>query len=478
MPNAVQSLCPAGHGPRDPGFCYYGAGRSPAGIQRDLGLDRAQLTFLSAVYGLAFGGLLLLGGRLADRLGRRRALEVGLGLFGMGALVGMTAPGFALLLAARFLQGVGAAVASPAAMALVGSVFTDERRRTQAMALWGTLSAFGAVAGILLSGFIASWLSWRWVFVLPLIAALAGVGLAARLLPPGPAPASRPLDVPGAILVTAGTGLLSYGLMKTLTDSWTSRSVLALLAGGGILLSAFLLVESRVASPLLPPSFFKNRHRTSALLVVLLVAAGHSTASFLLSLYWQQIRGYSPLATSLAFLPFVLLIVTGPLAARLLPRMGAPAISAAGMAAAGSGLFLAGQLGSGTAYGGLLLVGLLLIPLGTGLAFAGATVAATDDVPEEQRGLTAAVVNMAMEVGPTVGLALLVSLAGSYTSRLIAAGLDLLEATAAGYGFALQAGGLVFLVVASVAGVLLRRPVPPVRQSLPYGEGNEKEVQG
>ncbi|MEU4224750.1 MFS transporter [Nonomuraea sp. NPDC026600] len=402
-------------------------------IQDELRLSGGDLALVSTAYGLAFSGLLLLGGRLADLYGRRRVLMLGLGLFGVSSAAAALAPGLALLLTARFAQGVGAALAAPSAMALLGVLFPDPHRRARATAVWGGLAGIGATGGMLLSGVFAEWASWRWAFGVPLIATALAIVAAPRLLPADrPVPRAR-IDILGAVLVTAGLSTLSYGLVE---------SSYGPLIGGAVLLLAFMIVESRTAAPLVPPAFFAAPRRAVALAAIVLGSAGMATSFFFLSLHLQQVRGLSPLLTSAAFLPYgAVLIGTGSVAGRLLARFGVRIVLTTGLITAAAGLFLVGR------FDGALIAGLLVLPFGIALTFAGATVAAVTDVPDEQAGLAGGVVNTAMEIGPTLGLAVLVSLAAAQAG----------DATS-GYGFALAIAAVAFILMAPIAALLLRTP--------------------
>jgi MFS family permease len=400
-------------------------------IQDELRLSGGDLALVSTAYGLAFSGLLLLGGRLADLYGRRRVLMLGLGLFGLSSAAAALAPGLALLLIARFAQGIGAALTAPSAMALLGVLFPDPHRRARATAVWGGLAGIGATGGMLLSGVFAEWASWRWAFGVPVIATALALVAAPRLLP-----ADRPvrrarIDILGAALVTAGLSTLSYGLVE---------SSYGPLIGGAVLLLAFMIVESRAAAPLVPPAFFAAPRRAVALASIVLGSAGMATSFFFLSLHLQQVRGLSPLLTSAAFLPYgAVLIGTGSVAGRLLARFGIRIVLTTGLITAAAGLVLVGR------FDGALIAGLLVLPFGIALTFAGATVAAVTDVPDEQAGLAGGVVNTAMEIGPTLGLAVLVSLAAAQAG----------DATH-GYGFALGIAAVAFILMAPIAALLLR----------------------
>ncbi|MFE0047630.1 MFS transporter [Streptomyces albireticuli] len=436
---------------------------SPAlpAIQRDLGLSGAQLTLVSAAYGLSFSGLLMLGGRLADLLGRRRSLVAGAAVFGLASAAAGLAPGFAALLGGRFLQGVGAALAAPAAMSLVRSLYPEEGRHARALAVWGGLAGFGATSGMLLSGTVSTWVSWRWSFVVPAGVSLVAVLAARRLLPTGPAPARVRLDVPGAVLVTAGLTVMSYGLVEAGERSWGATVVWLPVLAGLVLLAAFVAVELRVSDPLVPMGFLLRRRRATALWATFIGAAGMSTIFFLLSLYFQEVRDVSPLLTSAAFLPFsAAQLATGLFAGRLIARFGGRAVTSGGLLLAAAGLLLIGTLDADSAYPGTLLIGLILFPVGIACVFSGSTVVALDGVEDKRAGLAGGVVNTAMEIGPTVGLAVLVSLATNRTTALRDGGTGVAEATSGGYGFALTIAAVAFAVSAVVAAVVLRRRPP------------------
>ncbi|XMN06050.1 MFS transporter [Streptomyces griseobrunneus] len=388
-------------------------------IGRAFSLDRADLILLSAAYGLTFSGLLLFGGRVADRFGGRRALTVGLLVFTAASLAALLAPGPQALLAARFAQGAGAALTAPAAMAVLRAVFPRPAAYAGAMATWGGLSVLGATAGNLLSGVISALASWRLALAVPVAVAGLALALAPRLLPATPAGAGRSLDLPGALLSTAGISLAGYGLVLTDAHSWGSPAVLAPLLTGAALLMAFLIAERRAHDPLLPLGFLRDRRRALALAAIGLTSAGTATTFILLSLHLQQDRGWSPLQTSTAFVPFaVALLISGRTAGPLIAGYGARAVTNCGLAVAATGLALLALTGLAPhhpyAYG--LLPGLLLLPAGAAAGFAGAAVLATDGVEPHRTGLAGGVMNTAMELGPTVVLAALLTLGSDITS--------------------------------------------------------------
>ncbi|WP_181359316.1 MFS transporter [Streptomyces sporangiiformans] len=412
-------------------------------IGHEFGLRREDLILLSAAYGLTFAGLLLFGGRLADRYGGRRALTAGLLLFGAASAAAPLAPGYAALLGARFAQGAGAALIAPAAMALLRTLFDSPAAYGRAMATWGGLSILGATAGNLLSGVISALWSWRWAFTVPLAVTVAALALAPRILfrpaispavdrpglPDRPAltpsalapPALTPpaLDLPGALLVTAGLTSASYGLVLTDAWPWSSGRVLGPLAAGVVLLAVFLAVERRTHDPLLPPRFLLDGRRALGLAATAFTSAGTATVFVLFSLHLQDGRDWSALRTSVAFTPFaVALIASSRVAGRLVARYGATAVTRAGLVTGAGGLMLLALFGldTGVPYAYGLLPGFVLLAAGVAASFAGAAVLATDRVPVERTGLAGGVHNTAMETGPTVVFALVLAVGGDAAS--------------------------------------------------------------
>ncbi|MER5931997.1 MFS transporter [Streptomyces sp. NPDC002054] len=382
-------------------------------IGAELGITRAGLILLTAAYGLSFAGLLLFGGRLADRYGGRPVFAAGLTVFGIASALAALAPGFEALLAARFAQGAGAAAVAPAGMAVLRALFPEPDAYGRAMATWGGLSVLGATAGNLGSGAISALLSWRWAFAVPVLVAAAALALVRRLLPATPPGPGRSLDLPGAVLATAGITLAGFGLVLTEAHSWGSAPVLVPLAAGLALLAAFPAAERRRADPLLPPGFLADRRRRLGLAAIALSAAGTASVFFLLSLGLQQQRGYSVLLTSAAFVPFATaLIGAGRAAPPLIGRYGPERVTGAGFGCGALGLALLAATGfdPGVPYAYGLLPGLLLLPAGVALSFAGAAVLATAGVPSRQAGLAGGVLNTAMESGATVLFALLLAL--------------------------------------------------------------------
>jgi MFS family permease len=429
------------------------------GIGAEFGLDRSELVVVSAAYGLSFSGVLLFGGRLADRFGGRPVFVAGLAVFAAASAAVPAASGFGALAAGRFGQGIGAALVAPAAMVLLRAIVPEPDRYGRAMATWGGLSVLGATTGIVLSGLVAAAVSWRWMFAVPLV--VAGLAL---LLTPSLLPASRPaapvaLDAPGAVLATSGITLLSYGLVMTGDHSWSSATAGVPIAAGLILLVAFGVREARTRDPLLPLGFLADRRRAAALAVIGLSAAATAVVCLFLTLYLQQIRGWSTLRTSLAFVPYALaLILVGRVAGRLVERFGAPRVVVAGLALAASGLFLLTPLDLHTSYLFGTLPGLVALPAGVALTFAAAAVLVVADVPRPQIGLAGGVMNTAIELGPTVGLAIVNAVATARTNQ-VSSSVDLPRAVTDGYtwGFATTGLATALLAVLIAVAVVPRR---------------------
>ncbi|MEU8927221.1 MFS transporter [Kitasatospora sp. NPDC048545] len=455
-------------------------------VAREFALGPSGVLLLSAAYGLSFSSLLLLGGRLTDRHGGRPVLRWGLLLLAVASVACALAPGYPVLLASRFVQGAGAALTAPAAVAVVRALHPEPAAYRRAMATWGGLSVLGATAGSVVSGAVAAAVSWRWLLAVPVLAALTGLARSGALpaaLPsavpgaasctapaspgaasgsapavPGTAPAGpvasagrRPaLDLRGAALATAGVCAASYALVASTEHGWTDPGVYGPLAAGLALLLAFAAAERRTADPLLPPGFLADRRRGTALVAVMATAAGTALTFVLLSLYLQQQRGWSAAATSAAFLPYAaVLLVSGRLAGRLTLRHGPVPVTAAGLAVAGAGLGLLAGITPGSGYATGLLPALILVPAGAAAAFAGAAVLATGGVAPGRTGLAAGVFNTAMELGPTAALAALMALAATRPSVV------------GGYAtaFAAAAAGLALTAVAVAA--LPRTTTPP-----------------
>ncbi|MEE4545346.1 DHA2 family efflux MFS transporter permease subunit [Streptomyces sp. V4-01] len=385
-------------------------------IAADLRLDRTSLTWVVTSYTLCFGGLMLLGGRLADVLGARRTFLAGLCVFTAASLTAGLAGNAATLLAARTAQGVGAALLSPAALSLVTTAFQG-RERDRALGVWAGIGGAGSAAGVLLGGALTSGPGWNWIFYVNV-----PVGLAVLALTPSfvPARAPRPdrVDVPGALLVTGGVGALIYGLVKAGDSDWSSAAVLLPLALAAVLAGAFAVVERASRRPLMDVRMLTRRPVVAGALLMLVATTLLIAGFFLGSVYLQQVRGYSALRTGAAFLPVAVATALGAhLAARLLAAVGARAVAAGDMAVAAAGLALPARLGGTTGVWTVLVPGLAFAAMGVGAVFVTAITTALALVRPEESGLASGVVNTFHEVGGSIGVAVVSTVAASGITR-------------------------------------------------------------
>ncbi|MDC9613493.1 MFS transporter [Xenorhabdus khoisanae] len=418
-------------------------------IAMEFNLTSADLLLVLAAYGLPFSGLLLFGGRLADRFQGRRMFAIGLFIFGISSVIAGFSPTFEMLVAMRFTQGIGGALTAPAAMAVLRALFPEPNAFGRAMATWGGVSVLGAVLGFIISGVVTTWVSWRWMFAVPVLVSVIGLLSTRNLLPAGIDESHQrrsKLDLIGAIFATFGISLSSYGLILTGDHPWTSSVVLLpLLIGLGSLV-AFTVLERFVRDPLLPPGFIFERYRITGLFGMFLAAVGSGVVNFVLSLYLQQELGWTPLMTAGAFLPFaVALIMTGQMTTPLVGRIGAARVTSLGLFIAAIGLGLLVGLDKNTTYIVGLLPSLVLVAIGISLAFSGSAVLSTMNVPQHQAGLAGGVMNTAMELGPTVGLAGLMAVAATQA--------EIID----GYVWAFGTAAVIYVIAALLAILLTNR---------------------
>ena len=414
-------------------------------MQRAFGLELRDLAWFASAYGLAFSGLLIVGGRFADAAGPARAFRIGAAIFAAASALAAAAPAFGLLVAARMAQGAGAAFAAPAALALAATLYEDEERRARALATWGGLSGAGAVVGLLLSGVIASFMHWRWVFAPAGAVVLAALAALRRLDPGAPPERDQRLNGAGTLLLAGGIAAVTHGLLAFSGGAAPVRGLI-FTALGSALLVAFRAVDARSTSPLVPRSLLGPGARRLALAAIVAASGASAATNVFLTLYFQQIRGYSPLETSLFFTPFLLTLAASAASGRLVRRLGPARVAAAGSVCIALSLWLLARLVSGSG-GHEALLGLVLFPAGLGFAFSGATVLTLIDVPKELRGLGGGLVNTAMEAGPVIGLAALVMVAELRTAALLGSGLGRAEAAGGGYGAALLVCGALFVAL-------------------------------
>jgi EmrB/QacA subfamily drug resistance transporter len=392
--------------------------------QRALGFSNADRQWVVTAYALAFGGLLLLGGRLSDLVGRRRMLIIGLVGFAAASALGGAATSFAVLVIARGAQGAFGAVLAPAALSTLTVTFTDPAERGKAFGVYGAIAGAGGAVGLLLGGVLTEYLSWRWCLYVNVILAVIAVVGAVRLLAPQPRDPDVRIDWPGTVLVASGLAVLVYGLSEADTAGWGAPTTLALLAAGVVLLAAFVLAERRVAHPLLPLRIVLNRFRGGAYLAIGLSSIGVFGIFLFLTYYLQLTLAYSPVRSGLAFLPMVAAIVAASTISSglLMPRVGPRPLVTAGLLIAAGGLaIMAAQLGLRTSYLDWILPALLLVGIGLGLVFGCALNAATYGTGTADAGVASALVNTNQQVGGSIGTALLNTLAASALASYVLA---------------------------------------------------------
>lgn len=383
-------------------------------VKHALGFSESGLQWVVNAYTVTFAGFLLLGGRAADLLGRRRVFVLGLLLFSLASLAGGVADSRTVLIIARLVQGLGGAVIAPASLSIITSTFITPKERHRAVGVWGAMGGAGGAAGVLLGGVIVDLLSWRWIFFVNLPIGLATVYFAQRLLLEGRNQnATRNFDLIGAVTATAGLSAIVYAIVGTNSHGWGSTSTLIPLAAGVALIAAFLLHEGRFAkAPLVPLRLFRSRRLSVANVTIALVGAASFPMWFFLSLYAQDVLHYSPIKTGLFFLPMTVAIVIGStVVSRITRRVSARVLMTLGMGSMGIGLALLTRIGLHSDYLGVLLIPSLLISFGMPFAFIPSTISATSGVRPQEAGLASAVANTARMIGGAIGLAVLATIA-------------------------------------------------------------------
>ncbi len=388
-------------------------------IRTALHFTESDLQWVVNAYTVTFAGFMLLGGRAADLIGRRRVFVAGLLLFGLASLAGGFAESQGTLIAARAVQGLGGAVIAPASLSILTATFEEGSARNRAVGIWGAMGAAGGSAGVLLGGMLTEWLNWRWIlFINVPIAVLAAIA-AERYIAEGRNPErARGFDLPGAVTATAGLTLLVLGIVRTSVTGWGSASTLAFMVGGIALLLMFVVIEGRVAkSPLMPLKIFRSRTLSAANLVVLMLGAAMFAMWFFVSLYLQQVLHFSPIEAGLAFLPMTFLLATcSTLSSRMVLRFGAKTLLVTGMSLLTIGLLWFTDVSAGGSYAGNVLAPSLIVAVGMGIAFVPVTLAAVSGVAPHEAGLASGIVNTSRLFGGALGLAILATIATSTTN--------------------------------------------------------------
>ena len=391
-------------------------------IGSDLEFSQNDLSWVVNGYTLFFGGFLLLGGRMADLIGRRRLFVAGLIVFALASLAGGLATSSGMLIAARAVQGLGAAMLSPAALSLVTVIFAEGAERNKALGVWGAVAGSGGAAGVLLGGILTEYAGWEWVlFVNVPIGILAAVA-AWRLLPESRNEGARHFDIAGAVTVTAGLSLLVYTIIDAGNAGWTSAQTLGLAAVALALIGAFVAIELRSKAPLVPFGIFRKRTITGTNIVGVLVAMALFSMFFFISLYMQQVLGYSAIKSGLSYLPLAGgIIVSAGIASGLVTKYGFKPIFVTGLVLTAIGLTWFSQVDVGGSYVGDILFPSLIAAVGLGFAFVPMTIAAVSGVEAHETGLASGLINTSQQVGGALGLAILASIANSRTDELMEA---------------------------------------------------------
>jgi EmrB/QacA subfamily drug resistance transporter len=437
-------------------------------IQTDLGFSQENLQWVISAYALLFGGFLLLGGRAADLLGRRRIFLVGLAVFTVASLLSGLAWSEGALIGARAVQGLGAAIISPAALSILMTTFAQGKERNTALGAWGAVGAFGAVAGVLLGGVLTDLLSWQWIFFVNVPVGLAALAITPLLISESRDANARSFDVPGAVLVTSGLVVLVYAITQANDYGWGSAKTIGLFAASVALIAGFLGWEARSKDPLMPFSIFRLRTLVGANVAALILGTAMFGMFLMLTLYMQQVLGYSPMRTGVGYLAVAgTAIVWSALAAQLVTRIGVKPVLVVGMTALTAGLVYFTQVSVDGSYLGDLLPGFLLISVGIGFSFVPISIAALAGVKDAEAGLASGLFNTSQQIGGALGIAALSSIATSTTSNEVQGGTVLNLALTDGFRAAFIGGAGVALVGILVAlFVVSRRDLEQVPEEL------------
>jgi EmrB/QacA subfamily drug resistance transporter len=428
-------------------------------IQEDLGFSRSGLAWVVNGYVLMAGGFLLLGGRMADMLGRRKVFLAGVALFALASAACGAATDPGMLVGARFVQGLGEALAAPASLGLIALLFPDPRERMKALGIWGGLAGLGGTSGTVISGVLTDAVSWRLIFLVNLPVALLALVLVPRLVAESRMIRERRRpDVAGAVTGTAALIAIVDGLLAAASHPWGSWQVLLPLLGGFALIGLTVVIEARSESPLIPLQFFKNRTRVVTNFVTLFSAAAFFSYFFLLTLFEQQILGYWPLEGGLSYLPFGFSIGAGiALSTTLMPRIGVKPLLSLGFLGSAVGLFLTGAIDVGSSYAGGVLPGMILLGVSSGITFPAIGNAALHQVTGQDASLASGVQTAMQAIGGAIGLSCLVTLGLRHAAAQVRDGVTPAVASTEGYALALRIGAVLLAIGAVLVLVLLER---------------------
>ena len=389
-------------------------------MQTDLGISDADRQWVLTAYTLTFGGLLLLGGRIADFQGRKRMFVVGLIGFAAASLLGGIAQNSAMLFSARALQGAFAALLAPAALSLISVTFTESKERARAFGVFGAISGGGAAIGLIAGGILTEFASWHWTLLVNVPIAIIAVFLAIPFVKESRATGDTKYDIPGAITATAGLVSLVYGITQAESQGWNGTSTLTFMGLGVLLLIVFLVIESRSSHPLLPLRILENRNRGGAYLASFFVGVGLFAMFLFLTYFFQAVMGYTPLTSGLLFLPFSAgIVVSAGVASQLLPRFGPRWVTASGFVLAIVGMTLLLRLSPTSSYVGDILPSLIVMSFGMGLIFVPLSAVSLFAVGNHDAGVASAVLNTSQQIGGSIGVAFLNTIAASATTAYI-----------------------------------------------------------
>ncbi len=427
-------------------------------IKDDLGFSQANLQWVISAYALVFGGFLLLGGRAADLLGRRRLFIGGLTVFLTASLLAGLAWSEASLIGARSLQGLGAAIISPAALSILMTTFSEGRERNIALGVWGAVGGFGAAAGVLLGGVFTDALSWEWIFFINVPVALAAITAAPFLLGESRDTRVGGFDALGAVLVTAGLSTSVFAITKANDYGWGSAKSIELFAAAAVLLAGFVLRENRAVHPLMSFSLFRIKTVTGANVAGFILGTTLFSMFLMLTLYMQQVLGYSAMKTGVAYLAVAgTSIFWATLASQLVTRVGVKPVLVAGMSLLTVGLVYFTQVSPGGSYLGDLLPGFLIIAVGMAFSFVSISIAALAGIPESDAGIASGLINTSQQIGGALGIAVLSAVAIAHTNDAIGAGDTPSAALTSGFQAAFWVGAGVAALGLAVSLVLIRK---------------------
>jgi EmrB/QacA subfamily drug resistance transporter len=441
-------------------------------IQTDLNFSPENLQWVISGYALTFGGLLLLGGRIGDLLGRRRLFMIGLGLFAVTSLVAALSVSSGMLIAARLLQGAAGAILSPSVFSIVSVTFEEGAERNKALGILGGIAGSGAAIGVLAGGVLTEYAGWEWIFLVNVPIGIATLFFVPRYVRESRATnLTRHFDAAGATTVTAGLMFLVYGLTQSTNNGWTSGKTIGTLTAAAVLIAAFLFIEARSRSPLVPLSFFRKRTPTGANIIGFGLGTIIFGVFFMLSLYMQQVLGYSAMQTGVGYLAVALTAVAAAGASQaLVTRLGVKPVLMTGMVLLGLGLAFFSQVSVGGSYVSDLLPGFLLIGVGMGFSFVPISIAALAGITSTEAGLASGLINTSQQIGGALGIAILATVSTTRTDNLLANGTERAAALTGGFSIAFWVAAA-FAVVSLIATIALLR-----RDDLAVGEEEQQPL--